>query len=331
MELHIAVRGGLIPATILGLVLLLAALLTRRPRTGPTGPPVAEPPPGDHSAAPNRRWRLAAAAWPMGFALALPWIHFASWSWPRWWPVDATARLLHSGGVLAAWAVVEALLLPALPEWAGARSGRRLAITAARWLGRGASVGTILAVLLHPYLGVLGWPGVLGGVLGGTALALVGTATSAAAHRAGHPVSVWSAHFLAALGATGVLLLGRTATAAQAAAGLAALAAATLAVVAINRRNSPGPVAGFLLSGTLVWLLAVGCFASGETNLASAALVLLAPASWALPRRLVDLDLFWTRVPVTTALAAAWTIGCIAAAVGIAAATQSAAPEPYAF
>jgi len=283
--------------------------------------------------------------WVLGFALALPLLHFTSWSWPRLWPVDATARLWHSGALLVLWAAIElglgaiisAARRPDHPGQASPPSGDSLSpraprlLTITRWFGRGFAVALILAVLLHAYLQVIGWTSLGLAVAAGAALVPLASASMAAAQRQHHPSLPWAAQFIAALGGAAVLILGRTATAGQATAGLAALAAATALATLIAPRCAPGSVATFLWSGTFAWLLAVGCFATGQTNLASSVLILAVPWAWALPRRWCDIDLLWKRLPLTTFLAALWTVLCVAAAVVLAAITQESAPEPYDF
>jgi hypothetical protein len=151
-----------------------------------------------------------------------------------------------------------------------------------------------------------------------------------AAARERHPALPWATQFLAALGAAAVLFMGRTSTHPQAAAGLAALAAATAAALLITRRAAPGPVAAFLWTSCLAWLLMVGCVATRETSAAACALILAAPLGWLLPRRL-DLHLFWKRVPLSLIAAVGWAIICTGAAVAVAAIMQPPAPEAYEF
>ncbi len=344
MELKLALFGGVIPACILGVVVLLGAgLSSRAVRQRPTKPSMpGDPSPGAAPIPPSPGTPLAmlgVLAWVAGFVLAVPFIHYASWSWPlrvtslewpwdfsqqRLWPVDATARLIHTGLMLAAWVLADI----GLGRLAGASHApptraRRTLVATLRWIGRGVTIATVLTWLIHPYERSIGRTMLLLGVGVGTALVLLSTWTTALAQRERHPSLVWGAHFLAALGAVVVLIIGRTATAGQAAAGVAALAAATAVATLISRRAAPGPTAAFVIAGMLAWLLAVGCFATGKTNLASSILLMLAPIAWALPRRLVNIDLVWKRVPVGTMLATAWTLTCVAAAVATAVLTQN--------
>ena len=81
----------------------------------------------------------------------------------------------------------------------------------------------------------------------------------------------------------------------------------------------------------MAWLLALGVYATGQTNIASAVLIMAAPLGWLLPRRRFDLDLLWKRVPLTILLAVGWSLVCVAAAVVLAVLTQSGAAEEYSF
>lgn len=262
--------------------------------------------------------------WIVGFTLAAALIHFASWSWPRVWPVDATYRFLHAAIELAVYGVVDVGL-----GLMGAR--RRVAVEIMRWTGRGVALAGVLGVLGEAYVGSIGWAMLVGVVGAGVGLVLLAAAAMNMAQRQHHPATAWGVQFVAALGAVGVLILGRTATAGQASAGLAALAAATAVGVLLVRRGTPGAIAATLWSGMLAWALMVGCVATGKTNLASSALILAVPWGLAIPRKWLDVDLFWKRVPVTLVVGLAWAVVCVGAAVGLAVVTQEAEPEPYAY
>lgn len=345
MEVKIALFGGVIPALILGVLMLVGAWLTRRAttpapttpaRTAPTDPTINSIPGPTTRIA--RATLLAALLWILGFAIAAAFIHFASWSWPvrvtefsfpwdfsreRLWPIDVTKRLFHTGLIIAAWCSIDICLgLFAASSASPSARPRRAIVTTLRWLGRAATIAYVLWLLIHPFERHIGQTTLLLGIAVGSALVLLNTFTTTLAQAERHPRFVWWAYFLAGLGGVVVLIVGRTATAAQASAGVAALAAATGVATLIGRRAAPGPTAAFALSALLTWLLAIGCFATGKTNLASGVLLLLAPIAWAIPRRLLDLELFWKRVPVGTIVASIWTIACVAAAVTIAVLTQ---------
>lgn len=312
MELRLAILGGVIPATILGVVLVVAGLLgSRRPpaRTiGGSGPEGASPDV-------PRALRPVGFAWILGAALALPLIHYTTWSWPVLWPKDATYRLLHAAGILLGWSLVE-FVVPGRP-WVLRPACRALAVFGAMF------------ILLEPYEGVLGWAKVVGGGAAGAVLAVLCAELTRRAQVRHHPAAAMACLFLSAAGGVGVLFLGKTATAAQASAGLAALAAATGVASILTRRSTPTMAGAFVLSGLLAWLLAVGCFGTGQTNLASSVLLLLSPLGMALP--IPKIDLFWKKLAPGLVIGAAWALVCVGAAVAIAVLTQPAAPPDYGY
>ena len=318
MELRLAILGGVIPAVILGLLMLVGGWILRTARHAPAEGD-ATPRLTSHAIA-----ALPTILWLAGFVLAAGLIHFASWSWPRVWPVDATYRFMHSAFVLSVWGVVEAAL-------GRVGASRPRLIETCRWIGRSLVVAAVLGVLGHAYLPSIGWATLVSVVAAGVALTLLAVATMSNAHQHHQPAIAWGVQFLAALGAVGVLILGRTATAAQASAGLAALAAATAVGALIVRRATPGPAASLAWAAMLAWLLMVGCVATGKANLASSALILAAPWALAIPKKWLDIDLFWKRVPVTRVIALAWAVICVAAAITLAVVTQEPEPEPYAY
>lgn len=330
MELRLAVLGGVIPATILGLVLLAASWLAR-PRKPCPKPPIDPQPvsPGasgvTEAAFAEARIPRIGLAWLVGFLLALPLIHFATWSWPRLWPVDATARLLHSGGGLAAWGFIEIALGGTLRA---SKPGRATA-HGLRWVGRTGAIGLVLWLLLSPFESVVGTGAIVAGVATGALVTLMASLAVDAGQCDRHPSLVWGALFLSGIGAMVVLLLGRTATAAQASAGMAALAAATGVALLVFRRAVPGSVVAFVWSGTLAWLLSVGCFATGQTNLLSSVLLLVVPIGWAVPQRMATIDLLWKRLRLGTAAGMVWTLLCVGGAVVVAWMTRGASAPGY--
>lgn len=314
MEVRISLLGGVAPAAILATAMLIPAILARRSTVAP----------GPSPAPPEGPSRVEGLAWPLGAALGILLIHYATWSWPVLWHRSAPNRFASSAGLLLAWALIEVLL----PRPRAVASPAGIALVAARWIGRAAAIGVVAATLLTAYGAALGRPMVIGGTVSIVVLVLGVAWAAGRGLSRHHPAWVWGSLGAAALAASGVLMASHTATAAGAAAGVGALSLATAAACLLRRRCSPGSIAAFVLSGSLAWLLAVGAFASGETNLGAAALLLLAPAGWAVRGPVTRAKT--TRRWLTSAIGVAWTIACIAGAVGLELATRTPKPEnPY--
>lgn len=310
MELRIAILGGVIPALLVGVAMVVGALLGRRTerRRGASGTVHGEPGQAvaPNEVAPHRRRPLSprvGVAWLLGAVPAAFLIHFTSWSWPELWPTDATKRLLHAMVVLIAWALAEIAVPGRTPWWA-------------RAIGRAAAVAGIVAILAHAYLGVLGWGRVVGLSAGAAALTATITPAMAAGSRRWHPSLPFTSLFIACLGAMAVLLIGRTATAAQAAAGIAALSAATGVASLIARRATPLVAGPVVLVGSLCWVLAMGECASEHVNWAAIAILPLAPVAWGVP--LDRLPIVRSKAWLGPLPAVLWTILAVGSAVLIA-------------
>ncbi|MCA9288840.1 MAG: hypothetical protein KDA05_09670 [Phycisphaerales bacterium] len=314
MELRIAILGGVFPGLLVAIAMVVGAVVgrwfDRRGARGVEGPAPSGALPGGPVGSDRASRRTPAplsprvgVAWLLGAIPAAFLVHFTSWSWPEVWPTDATKRLLHAMLVLIAWGFAEVAVPRATPR-------------SLRTVGRAAQAAAIVGILAHAYLGVLGWGRVIGLSAGAGALTALVVPAMASGSRRRHPSLPHASLFIACLGAMAVLLIGRTATGAQAAAGIAALSAATGVASLLARRATPLVVGPVVLVGSLCWVLAMGACASEHVNWAAIAILPLAPIAWGVP--LDRLPIVRSRAWLRPLPAVVWTILVVGSAVLIA-------------